>query len=314
MSLLSKCAANSLPANVTIVLVVILVSILMANSCLAAGSSIGGPASATKIQSTYRSLLQQTGATPHQSSSPTIGPFGQAMPQRLLNDPNGQPSLPPLGTNLANPEWVYSSQPAPMGIADIGVHDGAVSSPYSTDSFIGVTTIHGMVSGGADGGQQCAVPDSNYAIQLNAVLKVQQGGEWYWYWVQNVAILDALGGQTGQITYEDNVWNFSNPAMYMPANSLAGDGEIDFTSSPPAYVYCSASGLDGNGATFGFPTTVQLQVQVGRINNEPDIVFSYVSVSDGKNVVYDTVLIPWATGASQVYLDVRAREGIRGST
>jgi hypothetical protein len=228
-----------------------------------------------------------------------------------LPPPTKSGSLGPLGSNLANPEWQYASQPAPMGLADYGVNGTSISSPYTTQWVEGTATLTGMAQSLTNLGAQCSVSASYWSLQLNAVMKFESSGSTFWYWVQDVAIFDVSGTGQVTITYADNIWNMSSPTLSMYSSSVIGGGGV--VGSPPRnpYVDCATSGLDGNGYSFAAPTssvpvpvTLDMYAFPSSGAGEPYVTFCYISVKDGTNIAYDTVYFPFAQSAQGIWFDV----------
>jgi hypothetical protein len=108
---------------------------------------------------------------------------------------------------------LYTSSPAPMGLAYYGLGRGpggrVVASEVNTTSLVG-TVVMNATGIRADDLYQ-ASPDS-YAIQLNAVLTnvtlFGQGG--YSFWAQNVV---EYYPTTGFVVLVTNIWNFSGGSL-----------------------------------------------------------------------------------------------------
>ena len=186
----------------------------------------------------------------------------------------------------------YESNPAPMGIGDLGL---GTASPYvyNTSHFEGTLTLNAANAtypgayyfmGSADGGYTSPY---NFGIQLNTVTSnISAGGvNDSSYWTQNVV---TLNGNT--IGFEDNVWNFSSVSgLLLPGSIANGNG-----------IYVEPSFYYDYGPQFPltFPVTVDLYNNVtinttaGPWDNMDQVTFGY-RVVDSMGTwqgVYDTVV------------------------
>ncbi|HEV2137557.1 MAG TPA: thermopsin family protease [Nitrososphaerales archaeon] len=125
----------------------------------------------------------------------------------------------------------YSTEPAPMGIADYGV---GLAGPYqySTNAFLGSVYIGSLQTRNATG-------DPSMGLQLNIVLSFTDGNVQYAYWVQDIAQIDT---STNQIFFIDNIWNFTSHSANMIASAVSGNGQV-------SYSFGSTSGTVRSGTT-----------------------------------------------------------------
>ncbi len=202
----------------------------------------------------------------------------------------------------------YLTSPAPMGLGAYGVmNTTGTPTAYTiqTQSWEGSITLNsvntflldndGAIS--ADGSQ------NTFGVQLNAVTNGTTIGttSTYSFWTQNVLYFNYP--YPGTITFLDNVWNFSSPAINLaPGTLYAYNG----TPVYPAYYY-------DFGPTFAitYPVTVQLYLN-SSVTNIPSTGYGYSTVRFGYNVidastgmseasgVYDTVLFSSTTPIGSV--------------
>ncbi len=163
---------------------------------------------------------------------------------------------------------LYSSEPAPMGIADYGVGPGGAYQ-YSTSSFLGVAQIHSIETQNSTG-------DPSMSIQLNVNLEFASSGQQYVYWIQDVATLDT---SKNQIYFVDNIWNSSSPSASIAATGISGNGQVancNCSSNASFYYYFADNSMPGNGITYSLPMTLQFKVN-STLNSkgEPVVTFAY---------------------------------------
>lgn len=199
-------------------------------------------------------------------------------------------------SNLSvSPTYGYSSEPAPMGIADYGLSApglfGYSSYEYRTPSFKGKVLINSLSTYNSDlGGNPACM-----TFQLNVNLAFSDGGTCYVYWIQDVAFVNTESPQF--ISFIDNVWNFSAQGAIMHPTSISGNGSLSLSGSNCYYYSYADPSLLGNDVSISFPTTIQLQV-VSEINanNQPEVVFEY---NDGYGwVTYDDVFFKFVNNLS----------------
>ena len=184
-------------------------------------------------------------------------------------------NFPSISNNQITP--TYSSYPAPMGIGDFGLKNGASGIiPYNLTSseFIGTLTINSSQE--FYPGSQ---PSDSYSIQLNAVLNnvTLNGNSSYVYWTQDVALYTP---STNSIQFIDNIWNFSGPNI--------GSGALVNGNGTNAYYYY----YDETAAlTISAPFTVKLYLSTATIDGNTEVSFSYKLLSTGGTTqsTYDQV-------------------------
>ncbi len=183
-----------------------------------------------------------------------------------------------------NPYGIYSSEPAPVGVADFGINSTGYAYTYSTTAFRG--TVHfGSWTANA---QNLSSGNGNYtSLQLNVVVVLSHGSTLADYWIQDVPIYNT---SSHVIYFEDNVWNLSGKST-LTANSVQGNGSIY------SHVYY-ADGVYGTypgaGVTLTLPTNVSTEVTASDISGTTHVGFLY---NDGYGwVIYDNVTFPYTKG------------------
>ena len=176
---------------------------------------------------------------------------------------------------------LYSSEPAPMGIADFGIGSSGAYQ-YSTSSFLGIAQIQSLHTSNATG-------DPTMSMQLNVNLQfTAKSGQQYVYWIQDVAFLDT---SNNQISFIDNIWNSSAPSASLSAIAVSGNGQVancNCSTNNSFYYFVPSSSLPGNGITYSLPMTLQFEVN-STLNSQgqPQVTFAY---NDGFGwQAYDTV-------------------------
>ncbi|WP_338602776.1 thermopsin [Sulfolobus tengchongensis] len=188
----------------------------------------------------------------------------------------------PQGINT-NP---YFSEPAPMGISDIGV---SPNGPFIREStqFLGVIDLYSL-SAESSFNTPCA------EFQLNLVLNYNYNGQTYALWTQDVAHFNTV---THQIFFLDNIWNFT--AYKASVTGVVGNGQISYSNSSGMSYYYYCASTPGNGVSLTLPTTIYLLINVTENSaGQPVIMFWY---NDGYGWInYDRVTVTNVYNASNV--------------
>jgi hypothetical protein len=204
------------------------------------------------------------------------------------------PGLPQLGGPVTprartsfqvNPYAYYSSEPAPMGIADFGVDPSSGAGyTYNTTQFVGtVNTSSLTVLNYTNVGEI-----DQLSIQLNVVLVVNGSGGQYQYWIQDVAFLNTT---SNLIEFIDNVWNMSSSGAYTTGTDITGNG----TGYYGWYYDIAGSYLTGNDITLTYPSTFQLRVVSStNAHGYPTVAFEYNDT--GAWETYDNIIVAFAQG------------------
>ncbi len=158
----------------------------------------------------------------------------------------------------------YTSSPAPMGIGSYGLvnNSGTISSfTYSTNSFDGNFSLNSVKELYMDGDS-----GHSFSIQLNAVLNnvTLSGATGYQFWTQNVV---DYSSSSHQLTFIDNVWNFSSPSAVMEKNTIhSGNGTV-----VPGLLYYDI----GPTLNVSTPFTLNLFLNTANINQRNTVFFNY---------------------------------------
>ena len=191
-----------------------------------------------------------------------------------------------VGPNTVNPNQYYSAEPAPMGIGDFGVGTDRVPYSYSTSEFLGNFSWQSLNFN--EGGT------TQFTDQLNVVLQFVQNGITYAYWIQDVAFMDSA---TGELTFEDNIWNFTSTCMDNTA--VQGNGTVYVYSGCQGYYAVGATTQPGADNFMPSPGDFGLLVRSYETGSGlPEVAFEYWDGVTGYYVTYDNVIWPWASGLS----------------
>ena len=189
--------------------------------------------------------------------------------------------------------------PAPIGIGTYGVDNTtgtAQAFTLETQSWEGSITLNSPANTfllDNDGAVSSNGTQNEFGVQLNAVMNgtTAGSGSGYSFWTQSVLYFNFPA--PGTITFLDNIWNFSSPAISLtPGTLYAYNG----TPVYPSYYY-------DFGPTFSitYPLTVHLYLN-SSVTNLTSTGYSYSTVRFGYDVVnthtgkseesgtYDTVL------------------------
>ena len=162
----------------------------------------------------------------------------------------------------------YTNAPAPMGIASYGISNSTghlEPQSYSTQSFEANLSMKSANEMYMDGD---AV--HTFSIQFNAVLNnvTLFGERGYQYWTQNVVDYSTM---THQLTFIDNIWNFSSPTAVIQGNEFhSGNG----TAVPGVYYYDI-----GPTFTVNFPFTLHLYLNTTNIGGYNTVFFNYTIIN-----------------------------------
>ncbi|MGC8692443.1 MAG: thermopsin [Thermoplasmata archaeon] len=202
---------------------------------------------------------------------------------------------------------LYTSAPAPMGLADYGVrtiNGKNVTYSYKTPSIMGYVDINSMYN-------FYMLGDAPYTLtfQLNAVLNnVTIGGNSsYVFWTQNVV---DYSSRTDTLQFIDNIWNFSSSAYNMTSNSIySGNG----TLVPGIFYYAVGPTIK---VTYPFQLSLYLNTTV--VNGKTAVFFNYTLKTSNKNYSksgsYDEVLFNSTYGMSKNYVAPEPYFYVSGNT
>jgi hypothetical protein len=130
----------------------------------------------------------------------------------------GLSSTAPVASPPRHPAVPYPADAAPIGIADFGLTSGS-STEYSSTSFLAGATVTSL---SVCASSPCG--DQELSFQLNLNLGFENGGDWYVYWVQDVALIDTASNSI--VGIQDNIWNFSAAGAAMYNSSVSGYGTV----------------------------------------------------------------------------------------
>ena len=230
-----------------------------------------------------------------EASSPISSSISSPVAGHPLLTPQPPPVVPvhvhPLGMitpDSVNPTGYYSSEPAPMGIADFGVGHLGNSYTYETSEFLGNFTWTRVNIQGAQG--------TRFTDQLNVVLQFVQNGITYAYWIQDVAGLDS---SNGLLSFENNIWNLSSSSGCLSSSGVSGNGTVYPYSGCQGYYAEGANSQPGAIEYMPSPGDFQLlarsYVSTGGL---PEVAFEYRDGVTSWYVTFDNVVWPWARAVS----------------
>lgn len=190
---------------------------------------------------------------------------------------------------------LYKQAPAPMGLGDFGLRMNRsgqlVPYTYTTSSFEATVQVNNLNDFYMLDGAPYSV-----TFQLNTVLNhvTLFGNSSYVFWNQNVVFYSA---RTQELTFLDNIWNFSSSAFYMSPNSItSGYG----TLVPGVYYYTI-----GPTIKVTYPFTVDLYLNSTVISGDTAVFFNYtVTFANGTSIsgMYDRVLFNSTYGMPTGYV------------
>ncbi len=177
------------------------------------------------------------------------------------------PDLPAAAPGRAGPvSPTYATGPAPMGVSDLGLRNlSGELTPYvlNTSSVFGSVALERAVPVYVDGDG----PDT-FGIQLDAVATgvtlAGQGG--YQFWAQNFVTYTP---STGNLSFGDNVWNFSSAQGAISPNVFEATGPNGTLDAP--YLYYAT----GPTVNISQPFTLGLYLNAADVGGRPAIYFNY---------------------------------------
>jgi thermopsin len=228
------------------------------SSMVVAPASLGAPPAATA-------------PTPSATHAPTAS---AATESRILTDLKNahakmsQVFLPNFGEHFSAAgdtiSPFYTSEPAPMGLGDFGISEvngknvGSISYTQSVAASVTLKNVNPIYV-------TSSAPDE-FTLQLNTVLTHTDvlGNHSYEFWIQNVPVYSPT---QGALFFENNIWNFSSPAVYLQSNSIySGNGAVQ----PGGYYYAP-----GPGYRVSTPFTVSVYNNASVVNDRPTVFFNY---------------------------------------
>ena len=160
----------------------------------------------------------------------------------------------------------YSAAPAPMGVADLGLRNvGGNLTGYSltTSSAEGNASLTNAQSVYVDGDG----PDM-FGLQLNSVLTniTLFDNSSYEFWTQNFV---SYTSSSGELSFGDNLWNFSNLSGEISSNALYDHGPNGSLVAPIFYYAV------GPTFTIHYPFVVGFYLNATEIADRPAVYFNY---------------------------------------
>jgi len=199
--------------------------------------------------------------------------------------PLGQPVL--IGSTPGPANAYSGSEPAPMGLADLGSGAGAQSASFATMEFAGTVSFSSLAT------DNFTLPEpAAMSFQLNAFVTFSVGTGRYAYWIQDVALFDTSSRAVG---WEDNVWNVTSDGL--PSGSVAGNGSVTGTGAGTYYGVAADCALVGACVTLNEPARLVLEFRasVGS-GGIPAVRVGYDD--EGTYETFDTITFPFASGAT----------------
>ena len=253
----------------------VLVGLVLLSSILllplgTSGAVAPGASHSSEALTTHATLLPGSSC---EGGCPAVSPLTVAKIGRLLagrDVPGSDLHLPALGkegVRTGSPvSPTYSTAPAPMGVADLGLRDvggSPVGYELSTSSAEGIASITDAESVYVDGDG----PDT-FGLELNAVLTnvTLFDNSSYEFWTQDFA---SYTSSSGELTLGDNLWNFSNLSGELSANALYAHGRNGSLLSPVFYYAV------GPTFTIRYPFNVVFYLNTTEVADRPALFFNY---------------------------------------
>lgn len=253
---------------------------------LAAAMAIGGVASGTHLGVSDTSTATSLSAT-HLSGARDLGP-------NLLPANGGERALGNLTHSVSERKPIsstwgafppreasasYASGYAPMGIADLGQASGG-SAFYTSSSFAGSAQIESLSVCGTT--TPCGSTELSFQLNLN--VGFEDGGNWYDYWVQDVALVDT--GSQSIIAVENNIWNLSASGASMYNSTVSGYGSVSSYDGVGYY---------GDGVYVPVSYSAFQLIANTSLNSNRQPVVSFMFDVGGGFSAYDVVTFSFAT-------------------
>jgi len=247
------------------------------------GAPLGKPASTLPFSVSNPQTAAFVQQVNHAIAAGTVPRYAAYLPNyNLYAHPISDPS------QIVSPR--YTTFPAPMGLGDFGLNGGGSYVNY-TPSFDGQFTLsaYNATAGGLyedtgayywDGlSPNQGVSPYQSGVQLNTVMTNVSipGSTTAAFWTQNV-----IDFQQGQLTFVDNVWNFSALALNL-GTIYSGNGSV-----VPGNFYYDL----GPKIPLTFPIAVNLYNNASVVNGRTQVTFGYAIGESGHvyHGVYDTVV------------------------
>ncbi len=193
-----------------------------------------------------------------------------------------------LETNSAvNINRLYSSEPAPMGIADYGITQSGSAYRYNTTSFTGEVNLTDLSTYSSSSRIKCC--RNTMTFQLNLNMKFTDGGNTYVYWAQDVMFYNT---SSREMEFIDNIWNMSSSQQTLKPNSVSGNGNSSSYNGTSYYYDCSLL----SQSVAKLPGKFLMRINVTTYDNQPHLIFMYMTSHTW--VAYDNVTFPFVHNLS----------------
>ncbi len=267
---------------------------------------LAGFALAVMVISVISSMVMVTGIVGHGTAANSTA--------KTMSASQGTAEIENHGVN---PFSYYQKEPAPMGIADFGVGRGMSPYSYNTSSFVGNIhlinlQINGTSAGGlandvVNGSGDVFLPissqlagDIGMTAQLNVNFQFVDGGTLYDYWIQDVAVISPNNSTSSNVSFENNIWNFSSPNASMKSSTIQGNGSVGTFIGTGYYAASANSSLPGNDVSVNYPSSILLRVNSAMSSRGvPEVIFQY---NDGFGwITYDNAYFIFAKDVTHYY-------------
>ena len=289
---------------------VMFVTVVMVVSTLGLIYSNGSPAGSSQA-ATSAGTTASPSSTPSNTVSGNSNAGLSAIVNNALKDKNLTKDLfipnvnylPGMRNNHVEP--LYDQSPAPMGIGDFGLvssPSGHIRATYmTTSSFEGTWTVNNLTAFnlGNDG-------PYSVTVQMNTILAHTTilGKSNFVYWTQNVIVYST---RTHELSFEDNIWNFSSPTATMTPNTI-------YNSTGNVIPYSGVHIALGPTVTLQYPFTVNLFLNTTVLDGMDTVYFNYSIPSLMMNGTYDRVMfnstygMPPGYSAPPAYFEVNGNK------
>ena len=198
---------------------------------------VGGPSGAVPATALASPHVASELPSTSVASAPAMTTQARVVSElKSLHVPSTDAFLPNFGSRISSGGGVvtplYDNTPAPMGLGDFGIQEvhghnvGTITYTRSVKASITLNNVEPIYV-------TSSAPDE-FTMQLNTVGTNVDifGNDSYQFWLQNVPIY-ATSTQT--LSFEDNIWNFSSPAVTFTANSVYAHGPGGVVAAPELY-------------------------------------------------------------------------------
>ena len=196
------------------------------------------------------------------ASSPFVShaALHQAIPHS--SPESSQQSQQQYSTDPVNITQVYSTAPAPVGIADYGVESAGGSArayKIALSSVTGTALLHNISAASVFGA----------SLQLNVVLRANTTSATYVYWLQNTITLRT---NVNQAFFVDNIWNLTAPSASLNPTHISGtSGSLNSSAGPNFYA------ANSRFFNYSLPIGLTVPISVGHSGSTISVNFAYAT-------------------------------------